>query len=252
MDINLLNEFHIIVKHKNISEAAKELCTTQSALSRHLLSLEKEVGAKLLDRTKVPMELTPVGKVFLKKSVPVMFEHHRLLAFMASVRSGRFTTIRMGGLLDSVASRPLMVARKEMAAADPYVSFETLSIPHQTPFQMLREGELDIAIEPHSSLANSTGLESLHLAYERPFVIVEDASPIADLASLCVQDLKELDFVSLRSNRDYASRKHLQEICKMNGFEGDAPKSLYISTSDTYQDLLLQGLDGSALMLPES
>lgn len=64
MDFDYVEEFTMVVKHGNLSEAANELYTTQSALSRHLSQLEKEMGAPLFDRSTNPMTLTRVGEVF--------------------------------------------------------------------------------------------------------------------------------------------------------------------------------------------
>jgi len=47
MDLGILIEFGHVAKHGNLSEAARELNITQSALSRHLSQLEKEMSVKL-------------------------------------------------------------------------------------------------------------------------------------------------------------------------------------------------------------
>ena len=65
MDVELFEEFGMIAKHGNLSEAARELHVTQSALSRHLSTLEKRFGVELFDRATSPMRLTPEGEAFL-------------------------------------------------------------------------------------------------------------------------------------------------------------------------------------------
>jgi DNA-binding transcriptional LysR family regulator len=65
-----LNIFHIIdflklVEHENFSAAADELYITQSALSKHIQSLEKTLGVQLFIRSKKKPNLSPGGKLFL-------------------------------------------------------------------------------------------------------------------------------------------------------------------------------------------
>ncbi len=47
MDYNQIQRFLMIVKHSNLSGAAKELCILQPALSLSLANMEKELGMPL-------------------------------------------------------------------------------------------------------------------------------------------------------------------------------------------------------------
>jgi DNA-binding transcriptional LysR family regulator len=65
-----LNIFHIIdflklVECGNFSAAADELYITQSALSKHIQSLEKTLGIQLFIRNKKKTELSDGGQFFL-------------------------------------------------------------------------------------------------------------------------------------------------------------------------------------------
>lgn len=59
-------------------------------------------------------------------------------------------------------------------------------------------------------------------------------------------------FVSLRTNKDHANRKHLQDICRLNGIPGDVPGNLETRNSESFAEVLLSGLNGALLMVPES
>ena len=56
--------FLTIAREGNISHAAEKLFLTQSSLSQHLQRLEREVGMPLVDRSTIPLRLTPAGKVY--------------------------------------------------------------------------------------------------------------------------------------------------------------------------------------------
>ncbi|HEL1980855.1 TPA: LysR family transcriptional regulator [Streptococcus suis] len=66
MDINRLKEFVQLAKTGNYLEAAENLFISQSSLSKHILSLEKELDILLFDRTTRRVKLTDAGRILLK------------------------------------------------------------------------------------------------------------------------------------------------------------------------------------------
>lgn len=211
MDIDYLNEFLITAKHRNVSEAARELNLSQPALSRHIASLESAVGATLFDRSTNPMELTEVGKEFQDHAWALYSDWLRLEAFMKTVRGKTFRTVRVAGVLASGAHHVVRQAQALMRQKEPYVSLSIEEVRQQTSFSMVREGTLDVAVEPLSSFVDAHGLKSVPLVRENAAVVVEAGHPLAKRERLDVDDLRRLSFTSLRSNRAYALRYHVRE-----------------------------------------
>jgi DNA-binding transcriptional LysR family regulator len=54
-----------LAKHKNFTDAAKARYSTQPTLSKHIDSLEKDVGCALFDVSNGMVLLTPAGSLFL-------------------------------------------------------------------------------------------------------------------------------------------------------------------------------------------
>ncbi|GKT01107.1 MULTISPECIES: LysR substrate-binding domain-containing protein [unclassified Acidovorax] len=67
-----LNAFHSAAKHQAFTMAAKELCVTQSAISRHIASLEDYLGQKLFIRRSSGLELTDAGATYLNATRPAI------------------------------------------------------------------------------------------------------------------------------------------------------------------------------------
>ena len=61
MELEYLYEFTVIARLESFSRAAEELCISQSSLSKHVLSLERELGVSLLQRNSRQVTLTPAG-----------------------------------------------------------------------------------------------------------------------------------------------------------------------------------------------
>lgn len=63
MNLNYLETFMMVTKHKSFSQAARMLNLTQPAVSKHIALLESHYGTKLIDRTSRRVELTDAGMV---------------------------------------------------------------------------------------------------------------------------------------------------------------------------------------------
>ena len=74
LNFTTLIYFKKIVKHKNITKAAKELNIAQSSLSRTIKNLEKELKVPLLMYNGYEMLLTPYGEKFLSHANTILNE----------------------------------------------------------------------------------------------------------------------------------------------------------------------------------
>ena len=67
-----LNAFHASARHLAFTAAARELCVTQGAISRHVAALEGYLGQKLFLRSSTGLELTEAGTTYLKATRPAV------------------------------------------------------------------------------------------------------------------------------------------------------------------------------------
>jgi len=65
MDINYLKEFVVLADTGNFLEAADILYSSQSSLSKHIKSMELELGVPLFDRTTRKVSISKFGKLLL-------------------------------------------------------------------------------------------------------------------------------------------------------------------------------------------
>lgn len=61
-----------VYKEKSFSAAAKALYISQPALSASISRLEKEMGIRIFDRTKLPLTLTSQGRVYIESIEEIM------------------------------------------------------------------------------------------------------------------------------------------------------------------------------------
>lgn len=65
MPLNALRAFEAVGRHLSFTAGAQALSVTQSAMSRHVSSLEELIGKPLFDRSASGLRLTPAGEVLL-------------------------------------------------------------------------------------------------------------------------------------------------------------------------------------------
>ena len=65
LPLNALRAFEAVAKHGSFTGAANALLISQSALSRHVISLERLIGVQLFDRKPHTLALTPAGQHLL-------------------------------------------------------------------------------------------------------------------------------------------------------------------------------------------
>ncbi|MBQ7117972.1 MAG: LysR family transcriptional regulator [Clostridia bacterium] len=72
----------------NFSHVAEKLNITQPALSKQILSLEKELGTQLFDRNRNPVSLTAAGEHFIREAKELLYRESQLIKSMEQFSSG--------------------------------------------------------------------------------------------------------------------------------------------------------------------
>ncbi|NLC63830.1 MAG: LysR family transcriptional regulator [Thermoanaerobacterales bacterium] len=89
MEFYQLEAFVKVCEQKSFSKAAQSMFLSQPTISAHVMALEKELNAKLFDRSGREISLTPAGKVFYQNAINILKEKQKavqeLKYFMGSV-----------------------------------------------------------------------------------------------------------------------------------------------------------------------
>lgn len=102
--------------YKNITKASEFLHISQSSLSRKIMSLENELGLKLLDRKEGHFELTQAGKTFYDEAQRVIKQQDSLMKRMNKCKMN--DAIRIG-FSHNLFLRPCMDAVEKLKEANP-------------------------------------------------------------------------------------------------------------------------------------
>ena len=81
---------------ESFSQLAEKLKITQPALSKQILSLEKELGVQLFDRSATPIALTAAGEHFVRSAKEILYKEDELARSMEQFTSGERGQIVIG------------------------------------------------------------------------------------------------------------------------------------------------------------
>jgi DNA-binding transcriptional LysR family regulator len=132
-----------IVREGSVGGAADSLGYVQSAISRQLATLERAVGARLVERSRgsASVAATPAGRLLLDHASLILERLQVAHAELAAVAVDRPAALRVGAIQSVAASLlPRVLARCPSVDISPT---ETLSDP--SLFELVRRGELDLA-----------------------------------------------------------------------------------------------------------
>ena len=105
MDHKWLDDFLALARERNFSKAAARCHVTQPQFSRRIGALELWAGAELVNRSSVPIALTPAGDTLLaasKQAVHALVEARERIARLQG--GGSWATLFTGCTLPGTAA----------------------------------------------------------------------------------------------------------------------------------------------------
>ena len=194
MDLPTVEAFLAVAEERHFGAAAARLHLVQSSVSAAVARLERELGARLLDRSPRSVSLTAAGEAVLPEARRLLAAADRM-RLAAGGEAGLTGSVRLG----TFSALPLLDLPRLLAAfaaAHPRVEvrLSTSSSGSSGLAADIRAGRLDVglvALPPDLT----GGLALTPLARHRFAVLLRDDHPLAGRARLRLPDLADESFV---------------------------------------------------------
>ena len=176
MDLTRVHYLIHVAQTKSLSRAAAVLGITQPSLSRHIQSLEKECGTRLLYRHGRGVSLTPEGETFLEKMRPLLLAVTDVMAAqkkLADQPAGKITL----GLTPTVASLIGMPLLRRIRARHPKIELNVVSGYSGYVHEWLVDARVDLAILHDAR--RSQYFAAQHLADMGLYLISSGQTPVS-------------------------------------------------------------------------
>ena len=242
MHIEYLEEFIELGQCLSFTEAARRCNITQPALSKHLASLESELGAQLVDRDRHSVELSQAGHALLRDAIPLCDQYRAMRKHVKSLAS--LPLLRIGGLLQN--PRVLWIISSTLSRKDNGQSVsctynQTLSRPFD---ELLEKKEVDLVFtyEDSTQRAKSGEQFSRMPLFDDHFVaVVPINNPLSKKDALSMTDLADETFIKLSGPYFAWGWNHIEAVCQAHGY-----------TPKTRPAIMQPGLDYSLVNLDDS
>ena len=245
IDRYMLRYFLALAETANFSRAAKQVGVTQPTLSAGIAKLELQLGARLFDRDRRSVAMTPAGSRFLARARRMAVEYDLALQELQHVPEPRVLRV---GILTTIPTQMiqhlLAQHRKGMggqAAADEVL--ELVEGSERDLAERLDRGRLDIAltaIRPHESRFRQESLRS-----ERYLMVLPAEHPLAGLEFVEPEQL---------AGDRMVLRRHCEALPDISRFfteHGVRPRFVLKTTSDERMLAVIRAGAGIGMM-PES
>lgn len=254
-----------VYKEKSFSAAAKALYVSQPALSATISRLEKEMGIRIFDRTKLPLTLTPQGRIYIETIEEIIESESNMRRRFRELSDMSYGTLTIGG--SSYASYFLMSEIcGEFYKKYPEIKV-TLDIGNvgsmDVLFEKLKNDEIDLLVtylddqqkyitEPiynerlviamHKNMKGADKFS--HLALTHKEILTGDYSKEREIEDLSI--FKNINFIKYGNKSDVARR-----MTQMLGDYKTAPYSIENSRhSEMHYNLMCAGI--GAVMITDS
>lgn len=171
-----LERIMFIAKIGNITEAAKQLYISQSALSQMVNTVEEELGTPIFDRRVKPLRLTKAGERYIAMARYITNAHNAMLNEIYNIKSGTSGVITCG--ISARRSREMLpYILRATSKAYPLMSVRLFTGEVSEFEALLLRGELDLAFG--SLPPNDPNIGSFTLNDERYMLVAPSESPFA-------------------------------------------------------------------------
>ncbi|MFD4406341.1 LysR family transcriptional regulator [Nocardia sp. NPDC058499] len=245
MELQQLRYVLAVAETNNFTQAAQRCLVVQSALSHQIARLERELGAKLFERTSRRVRLTPAGAAFLPAARQCLDAADRAAA-EAAAAVGEVRGRLAVGLIPSVTAVDLPGALRSFRSCYPHVRISLRVGASEDLTEQVREGVLDIAFLGLPTTAHPRGVNAHELARDRLVAVVAPEHPLAGESSVDLQRLSRETFVDLPAGT--AGRAQSDQAFAAAGIERDV--ALEVSSAEYIARLVAQDL--GVAMLPSA
>jgi DNA-binding transcriptional LysR family regulator len=112
LDLRKIRHAIALDREGNFARASAHLCLTQSALTRSIQALEKEVGLRLFDRSHARIVATPAGRIILDRAQALIGQADDLRRDIDLIRDAKLGNLTFGSSpIPGAVFLPMALAR---------------------------------------------------------------------------------------------------------------------------------------------
>lgn len=245
MDIQQLKYFLALAKELHFWKTAEKMNITQSALSRHIMSLENELGLQLFFRNKRNVKLTAAGEFLKEKWSTELIQLEAIQKHARQIHLGEQGSVCIAHP-DSISSSILPDFIKKIATVYPKLKIELVQLTYEQQEEQLKNYNIDLAFSREKN--ESAAIDSKNLGSENLCLVVPSNHPFITIDDITHKSIATERFIATNAGSSNSYDSIISDVYKHYQIDPDS----YISCEfgSTIISLIKNGLGIS--ILPES
>ena len=206
MNLTKYKTLATVVELGSLTQAARQMNVTQSAVSHTLDSLERDLGFAVLKRSRAGVSLTGEGERLMPAVRSLLSSAEQLEQTASAIRGLDTGTVRIGAFT-SVAVHWLPGVLKEFQNDFPNVDFRLMNGDYHDVEEWLSDGSIDIGFV---NVPCALDCECIPLMEDRLLAILPLDSRFASYPKFPLVECETEPFISLLKSSDHDARRALE------------------------------------------
>lgn len=188
MNIRLLQHFATVAETLNFRQAAELVNLSQQAVSKSIMQLERQLGVRLLERSRHGVVLTEAGRRILPFALDVVASARRLENTVASVASNQSETISVGAtptFLESILPDVL----EQFSLAYPRIRITIERGDFSSLSGAMARGDLDLILSTSPAQIPRHLVKAAVIGQDHNVIVVRAGHPLAGRSSVSCAEL---------------------------------------------------------------
>jgi DNA-binding transcriptional LysR family regulator len=210
MELTVWRTFVTVCRLGSLSAAAAELNHTQSAVSRQIAGLERQLGVPLIERHAHGVRPTPAGEVFQHHALATLNEADRAVRAARDLRDGAFSRPLTVGATPSLAAGIVPEAIRRLLEQAGPIGWRLLPGLSEQLHNRVIDGDLDIAVvtDAPPGLPDDPRVERRFLGLDDMVVVLPVGHPQAGRGPVHIQTLADQTWVEDNDGSAALLRQH--------------------------------------------
>jgi LysR family transcriptional regulator, transcription activator of glutamate synthase operon len=242
MEINYLREFVVLAETGNFMEAADRLYSSQSTLSKHIKSIESELGVPLFDRTTRKVRISKFGQLLLPYAKQIAELQDKYTAILQSSLETDQEALTLG-FIPALAQYHITDVLVNFKKSRSQSTVNVMQGGSGEMKEMLRQKKCELAFIRDTDEVDDD-LVKIPYAVDTMVVVLPTDHPLAKQETIPLRMLANENFL-LTAKQTMLYRLSIS-ACEQSGFE---PKIAYTDHNlGNLCDLVIKGMGVALLM----
>ncbi len=199
MELKYVLEFVELINAGKFSEAANRLFLSQSSLSKHMKTLESDLGVELFEReTKRKVILSEYGKLYLPYAEQIAMLHKEYLALQEAHRKSSASTLKIGSIPSMMPYR-ITDLLAEFQTCQPNLILHVEELESAESCAYIHQGKLDCAFVRENAQLVDKSLKHVSYTFDTLCAVLHKNHPLAVEKHIHLTQLCDESFLLLKN-----------------------------------------------------